>query len=51
MSQEEGHATLLEGWYGKFVGNVHQAFDIIPGNRAFGTAGFTVSRWAWDTVG
>jgi hypothetical protein len=42
MRQEERHTALLEGGYGEFVGDIHQAFDVVPGNRAFSATELTV---------
>ena len=36
MGQEKRHTTLLESGYGKFVGDVHQTFNVVPGDGAFG---------------
>ena len=49
MGQEKCHATLLKGRYGKLVGNVHQAFDVVPGNGAFGTTDLAVSYQVQNT--
>jgi hypothetical protein len=37
MSEKEGETFALEGRDGEFVGDVHQSFDVVPGDGAFQT--------------
>ena len=37
MSEQKSETLLLKRRYTKFVGDVHEAFDVVPGDRTFQT--------------